>query len=936
MRKTRIALVSASLAMLIGLCFFAPAHFPRNFNDPHLGRAIPDSPVFPIRPEAPASSVSKDRSDARDNHLARRDYRRLRLADPLTGRIPRDIHRLEQEFSARLPRRGEGNSRDKAVSNWTARGPWNVGGRTRALGIDVGDPTYRTLLAGGVSGGMWRSTDDGATWNLTTGSSQTHSVTTVAQDTRSGHQNVWYYGTGEADGPSVAWPTGEYWHNGDGIFKSTDSGASWTLLPATSGHDIQNPVSPWQFVHRIVSDPSNSGNDVVYAATWGFIFRSVDGGDSFTPVLGDPNTLASYTDVAITSMGILYATMSFDGGQHGAFRSVDGINWTDITPGGYADYDRIILAIAPSNENIVWFQVSNSLNTPDAALLRYQYLFGDGSGAGGSWANRSDHLGGLPWNGGSAFFDNQDNYCQMVAVHPNDPETVFLGGVNLYRGSGGFSTFGDIDWIGGWLYGNHHADQHRLVFQPGSNAVAYTGSDGGVHKTTNAQAPTVAWESLNNGYNTCQFYTAAIDENLPGSPVVIGGMQDNGTWFSGLDLPAHPWTEILPGDGGFCAVADASGGTGTYYMSYQENFGIFRYTLDNETGSTLTWSRVDPGGGNTSLWLKPYILDPNDTRMMYLAAGENVWRNSDLTAIPDFNPGTANINWSTLTAGAAGVPVTALAMSRSTDRVLYFGNMNGQVYRLSNAHSAPAGSAAVRLDVGAGFPAGGYVSSIAIHPDDDQQVLVAFSNYNVVNLFYSADGGASWTDVEGNLGGANSPSVRSVAFMPDLAGDVYFVGTSTGLYSSSLLAGAATVWQMEAAEEIGNVVVDMVTVRPADKLVVAGTHGKGMFRGYLGTSDVPGGDLAHRVRLRQNVPNPFNPSTEISFELTEGGAVALRIFDVSGRLVKTLLEGHRPTGGHTLTWRGDDDNGRAVGSGMYIYRLDSGGEIQTRTMTLVR
>ncbi len=104
----------------------------------------------------------------------------------------------------------------------------------------------------------------------------------------------------------------------------------------------------------------------------------------------------------------------------------------------------------------------------------------------------------------------------------------------------------------------------------------------------------------------------------------------------------------------------------------------------------------------------------------------------------------------------------------------------------------------------------------------------------------------------------------------------------------------------------------------------------------LEEQETPGGDLAHRVRLRQNVPNPFNPSTEISFELTEGGAVALRIFDVSGRLVKTLLEGHRPTGGHTLTWRGDDHNGRAVGSGMYIYRLDSGGEIQTRTMTLVR
>jgi len=916
---TRIRMTLAVSALALVLCL---ALFPSN--DPS-----------PTPPPAPGSAVSSDLTDKRDDAFARRNYQIQRLADPATGRIPPDIHRMEQEFAAKLPIMDRTVAGDKADS-WVSRGPWNVGGRTRALAIDVSDPGHQTLLAGGVNGGMWRSTNDGTSWDLTTGSSQLHSVTTVAQDIRGGHQNVWYYGTGEAEGASAAWPSWDSWPNGDGVFKSTNGGMSWSLLPATSGHDPENSVSPWQFVYRVATDPSEPVNDEVYVATWAFIFRSVDGGESFTPVLGDQSTLSSYTDVAVTPSGIVYATLSSDGATSGAFRSTDGVNWTDITPPGYSDYDRIVLATAPSNENIVWFHVSNSWNTADAALLRYQYLSGDGSGAGGAWDNRSTLLAGLPWNGTTTYLNNQENYCQMVTVHPTDPETVYLGGVNLFRGEGGWQDIAGIDWIGGWQYWNHHADQHWMVFQPGSPLVAYTGSDGGVHKTTNVQATNVIWSSLNNGYNTCQFYAVAIDENLAGSPAVIGGMQDNGTWFSGVDQPDATWVEALSGDGGFCAVADASGSVGTYYMSYQQNYGVYRMKLNNTTGSLAAWSQVDPGGGDTSLWLKPFILDPNDTRMMYLAADENVWRNSNLDGIPDYNNGTSNINWATLTSGAAGVPVTALAMSRSTNRILYFGNMDGNLYRLDHADTAPAGSSPVRLDLGAGFPAGGYVSSIAVHPDDDQRVLLAFSNYNIVNIFYSADGGSSWTAVEGNLAGANSPSVRSVAFMPVMAEDFYFAATSTGLYSSDDLVGGSTIWYQEAPEIIGNVVVDMVVVRPEDNLIVAGTHGKGMFRGYLGADAVPHGNTPSLVRLDQNVPNPFNPRTTITFGLAAEGPVTVRVFDVSGRLVKSLLEGNRPAGDHTLTWHGDDDTGRPVGSGLYICRLRSGGQEETRSMTLVR
>jgi len=886
-------LILGSTLFLLGLAFTLPSLHHDLGSDPSTPVLTPPSP--------PPSRGALRRTGQYEDLSARRAYELRRLADPATGRIPQDIHHLEQEFAAGLPRAEVSVRGDKGFA-WASRGPWNVGGRTRALAIDVSDGTHQTILAGGVSGGMWRSADMGATWNLTTGSSQIHSVTSLVQDTRAGHQNVWYYGTGEADGASASYPL--YLPlTGDGLFKSVDGGHSWSQLPATAGHDPQNQTDPWQYLWKLAIDPSNAAQDEVYAATWGGIQRSIDGGDTWTHVLGMGGDPATYTDVVVTSTGVVYATLSYDGTTHGAFRSPDGITWTDLTPPGYDDYDRIVLAVAPSNENIVWLVSANTYGVADSALLRYQYLSGNGiPGVGGLLEDRSSLLGSLPGPFGAINYETQESYCQMLTVHPTDPETVYLGGVFMWRSTDGFQTPGNINFIGGWQYPLHHADLHQLVFLPGSTATALTGSDGGVHLTLDVNAGSVSWNPLNAGYNTSQFYSVAIDENLAGSDVTLGGTQDNGTWLGNLDSPLANWFNPLDGDGGYCAVGDASGTEGTYYMSFQEDFGIFRMLINNAGGTVWNWARIDPLGAANSNWLWPFTLDPNDDQVMYLAGDSTLWRNSNLAGIPYGNGSPTTINWSPMFTVTGGSPITALTMSRSTNRILYFGTADGELYRLDQAHSTAPGTAPTRLDLGAGFPAGAYISSIAINPDDDQDVLVGFSSYNVANLFHSLDGGAAWTDVEGNLGGPNSPSVRSVAYLPATAVTYYLAATSTGLYSTHEMAGAATVWSQQAADEIGNVVVDMLAVRPADLMVVAGTHGRGVFRGYLGVSPAPESDLPVAVRLEQNVPNPFNPSTDISFALPVDGHVTLDVFDVAGRRVRTLWTGHRGTGNHTLTW----------------------------------
>jgi hypothetical protein len=661
--NTKIFLVLPAIIIVVGL--FIISFQPNTQSAVGSGTMVMDSNIPAQEPPGFSPSRNKEGGPA-----GRRSWETMRLANPATGRIPPDIHRREQEFARRLPSRGSSALMEAAgldpgakMGGWGFRGPDNIGGRTRALAIDVSDPGYQTLLAGGVSGGMWRSVDDGNSWELTTGSSQLHSVTTLAQDTRPGHENVWYYGTGEANWNSASHYNAYY--AGDGVFKSTDNGQTWALLPSTSGFPPSNFYSFWQYVWRVAVDPSNQVEDEIYAAIFGKIMRSVDGGATFDQVLGDTSSPYSpYTDVVVSSTGVVYASISSEGSTTGIFRSPDGINWTNITPTNLTTHSRIVLAVAPSNEIILYATVANVYGSINEGLFRYIYVSGDGSGTGGFWEDRSLALGLMPLpSGGTGPMEYYGGYSMQLTVNPTNPNNLYLGGVHLYRDIGaGYQR------IGGAEYPVHHADLHLLVFQPGSSSIAYSGSDGGVHKTLDIDGPSVDWVSLNNSYNTSQFYTVAIDENLEGSDIIVGGMQDNGTCITTTQDPADPWLETLSGDGSYCAVADASGAVGTYLQSFQNGY-LYRVEVDNTTGARTFWGQITPTDAGDYLFINPFIIDPNDTKIVYLATSNGVWRNNDLYNTPAGSP--TMTNWDHLTTEPAGDHVTALAMSRSANRVLF-------------------------------------------------------------------------------------------------------------------------------------------------------------------------------------------------------------------------------------------------------------------------
>lgn len=834
-------------------------------------------------------SIAQKKPILKDDPINRELYDFNRLKSPLTGKIPDNINKKELQFAKQLP---SSLLKGLKASSWAHRGPFNVGGRTRALAVDVNNTNI--ILAGGVSGGMWRSINAGVSWTKVTTISDLHSVTAIAQDTRAGHTNTWYYATGEVSGNSANGDGGAY-YTGDGVFKSTDNGASWSLLDATANGSPENFTKLFQYCWNIKVSPSNG---YVYLATYGAIYRSIDGGTSWTVVFNskDSNGYSYYTDVAVSTYGVLYITMSSDGDNVGFYRSDDnGDTWTDITDTSFpADYGRTVVDISKSNEDIVFFltHVSGD-NAAGHNLWKYEYLSGDGSGTGGTWTDLSTNLPNETGLTGS--FDSQGGYDLLVKVKPDDENFVIIGGTDLYRSTDGFTSTNNTTKIGGYKpsndtygsYANHHSDQHSLVFYPNDSKKVISGHDGGLSRTNditttvaNSSNETVAWESLNTGYLTTQVYAVAVDMENLGDNNIVAGFQDNGTWLTQTKSGTANWVNAGGGDGSYCAIGEQ--GNSIYTSS--QNGTVYRDYMDNGTSK---WTEVDPDGADNKLFINPFILDPINTNIMYFVGGDMIWRNSNLTEIPAYGDSPATTNWFSMSnTRVPGSTITALDVSKKPANTLFFGTSTGEVYKIANANT---GDPLKQEITGANFPTAN-IGCIKVNPADTNELFIAFTNYEVVSIWHSTDGGTSWESISGNLeenpdGSGNGPSVRWVEMLKfDNGNKIYFVGTSTGLYSTSTLAGENTVWTQESAGLIGNVVVSMIKVR-GDGLVVVGTHANGVYSAsYDGATSIRENIFTDKIKAKI-YPNPSDGNFTIKITDKTPSDYFISIYNMQGKAI---------------------------------------------------
>jgi photosystem II stability/assembly factor-like uncharacterized protein len=828
-----------------------------------------------------------ERGDMGSTPTGRLAWEVMRLADPRTGEIPEFSRSKELDFAKKLPVRKVAN--DKSGSQlFTHIGPYNVGGRTRALAFDVKDPF--TYFAGGVSGGLWRSRNEGETWKRVSGANDHAAVSCIAQDTRQDKTNTWYYGSGESIGNSASKSFSAY-YRGSGMYKSTNGGTTWQQIPSTA--TLVNKASAWDFIFAVATDPSRNDSDLVYAAVKSGIMRSKDGGDTWQKVLSS-SLDASFTNVMVSGNGVVYATIGSDGGNGSGFwRSPDGLSWTRIShPTFPGNHVRTVFDIYRKDENVLFF----FSNTPGAgaagaSLWRYEYLSGNGSGSGASWTNLSANL---PDSNLNLF----NGYCMVVKIKPDNEDVIFIGGNDLYRALTGFRDTLNVHRVGGYgvhgdsnytyRLGYQHPDQHAMAFHPNSAEVLLSSTDGGVHLSLHPADTIIHWESLNNGYITTQFYGIGIDHGTSGSRVILGGLQDQGTYWTNTSDPNADWVSIRGSDGAYVAVED---GGGAYYLSTQYA-NIRRYILDS-TGKSLHDVKVMPPSlpkGSSAGWLfvHPFTLDPVDNNIMYLPYKNEVWRNDDLAAA-DSNDLTA---WTQLVTVSGNI--TAITASEKDQGSVFIGTSSGTIYRISNAHTT---GSKVAVNISGTINSSGYTSCIAVDPNDNDKIIVVFSNYNVVSLWYTENGGVDWYPIEGNLKGdtdpkvppqfyyiGNGPSVRWAEIIPTQTGNRYFIGTSIGLFSTNELIGDSTVWMQEGAESIGNVVVDMLDFRQSDQYLAVGTHGNGIYTTAVYPNFI--GIEGHSIpKTSLSVfPNPSREFVNIGnvVEPTE-----YRFFDQSGKLVQS-------------------------------------------------
>ncbi len=878
----------------------------------------------------------------------RSDYFFNKLRDPKLNAIPNNIREIELAYSQSLPTSNKLFKGNNALKfDWKEAGPVDLGGRTRALAIDV--KNSNTILAGGVSGGIWKSTDKGITWKLKTAPGEVQSVVAIAQDPRTAFSNTWYYSAGEMDG-SAGDRSGGAKFFGGGVYKSIDNGETWQLLASTK---VQSNVAwsdLYSFTSEIVVNPKTGS--VFIATNGGVIVKSSNQGSTFAPSLGALNEHLR-SDIKVNKDGVLLASLSQKSNSQNQsnkpgfyYSTDDGSTWKFLNSNSYPqEHDRTVLAFATSKPNIAYalMNTGNKFQNTKADDLRMLKV--DLTTEQIQDLSENIQVYSTEENG---VLSSQGNYNMALGVHPANENIVFFGLTNVYRTLDGFATKIDNkknNWIGGYTVANDnsshpalHPDVHTFVFDPKNPDDLWVAHDGGLSFTSQASTTNYQtlfpWENRDKTYNVTQFYTMSISD-MPNDSRLLGGTQDNGTPYFRFDGSlATPFNDVSTGDGSYSYI-----GVKYAYASTQ-NGNATRLGYDNNGNPDPTkWTNITPANATGQLFINPFVVDPISEDYMYYIAGNMLWRNNELSNLPEYNQGKLTQGWSSLDFSLpANYTYSTLNISKSPAHILYLGaysdSGNPIVLKVESSKTATTAK-----DISPKLPqvtSGSYVSAIAINPDNANEIIVCFSNYGIIGLFHSADGGTTWHAIEGNLqGGATNqgPSIRSATILPYNNSKLYLVATSTGVYSTEVLNDMNTVWSLEAPSLIGNVVVEIIASRRSDGVVVVATHGRGAFRGKIsGSVSVNDKDeIPTTYSLSQNFPNPFNPSTSISYSIPKDSNIKLAVYDVSGREVATLVNGKQSAGKHSVQF-----NASNFASGVYFYRIDSNEFSNSKKMLLLK
>ncbi len=700
-------------------------------------------------------------------------------------------------------------------SAWTLIGPAPIGvagsgnPTGRVAGIAADPLTSGKIFLATSGGGVWGINVSAPNWTPLTDAQPT--LFTGAIAIAPSNRLVIYAGTGEANNAADSYA-------GRGLLKSTDGGTNWSLV----GGSVFDRVS----VSRIVIDPTNS--NILYVATADGvnsasasrgIWKSTDGGSSWTNTTAAVSTSVSFSDLAIhpTNPQILYAATGSASGStiNGVYKSTNGGSaWTVAGdfPTGDISNGRITIAIARTAPQIVYATV---MNAATGALYRMMKSIDSGA----HWFQ----LANVP-----NFVATQGAYDTALVVDPANANIVYAAGAaganSIIRSSNGGNSWTDISTGASETpHGGHHA----LAFDAAGKLLE--GNDGGIWRLDNSTPDSIQWTSLNGtGLAITPFNGIATNPTDPN--IAFGGTQGNGTLkFSDSKL----WSTIRDGDTGFVRVDPANGNT-VYRTFTRLGLGGIAGTgfFERSDNAGSSWSAKTSGIASSdpvNLY-PPYIAAPDNSNRLLLGTNriyESTNRGDLWSAISSpFSNG-----WN------SAAPIDAVAASKSNSNTLY---------------ASAAGRIFVTINRGGTWNE----RDIPGYGDHFSELLVDSSNSLIVyavrdrltgsaagHIFRSVDGGINWSDISDNAAPSGAitplPDLATVSFEldprnPGIADDILYAGTEAGVYAFD--SDNPTGW-FKLATGMPNAQVADLEVNPATRVLTAATHGRGAWQLLL---NVPG------------------------------------------------------------------------------------------------
>jgi hypothetical protein len=799
--------------------------------------------------------------------------------------------------------------------DWSETGPNNVGGRTRVLISDKNNPNR--LYMGAVGGGLWISDNNGDNWTKRGGNDSSTAIA-VTSITQAANGDI-YYGTGEGVGgfAGSSW-VAQIFQLGEGIFKSTDGGNTFTQLSATKPSDLNSPTNAWAYVNKLVADPNNA--DKIYAATYGGLKVTTNGGTSWAK----PSTLtssANFSDVEISSDGNVIAAAS----ANALYISTDGgttfssnkLGTAGLPTSGTAG--RVEVAIAPSDPNYIYVTVATT-----AGACKGVYRSTD---AGATFTTIA--------TGGSAVFNpfgNQGIYDIAFGVHPTNKDMVFLGGqLELYRYTPVEGWKPIAYWVQSAALGRQvHADMHCISFKSNDPETMYVTTDGGLYRTSNASEPSPTlpfFGERNKNYSVTQCYGLAA--NYLGR--VVFGSQDNGSGLMGES--SNSLTEsrdLTGGDGTRCAMSDFS--PNFIFSSVVE--GELRRASDGGQSSASFKSFFDKNidfASQTSdgapdegaLWVAPIdyrekVVSGQQKTVFLFGTNSSVWMTQGaLKGNPVwfrlYNPGSVGFSAITMTedgktifAASQGGNIYRIKVPSVWDSTYHYDdtitNMPPKIGNVAGPYTYPYLSSISTTLIGS--YSGRFVTDLSCDATGDV-LLVTLGNYGNNSMIYKSTDAVtaatpSFTDITSNL--PKMPVYSSLCLYGSAS--KFMIGTELGIWGTenggstwtelNMMNTDPSKWHPRVAtyeiiekNEFAN--ADVAGGGYRGTIVYTGTHGRGTFRStslaqYFPTGTANVDDHTDKIQL---YPNPSTDNVNIAYDAKESARVNIKVYSLTGALVYT-------------------------------------------------